>query len=236
MLEVSGVDVSCGRRLVCRDVSLSLDSGVHALVGPNGAGKSSLMSVLATLREPSAGSVTLDGYSRVAERRRLTGFLPQENLPEKSSFGVARFLAYMCWLRKVPTKGREAEVERVLGLARLSDLAGEQIRHLSGGQRRRVGIAAAMVGQPRLLVLDEPSAGLDIAQRSLLTQVVQEAGRDSVVLVSTHIVEDILDSADTVTVMNAGAVLFHGDQFAPSADLAEFERRYLSLVGEAGAA
>lgn len=234
MLQLRGVQVRYGRRVACRDITLRLGSGVHALIGPNGAGKSSLLSVLATLREPASGEVILDQVAESAERRRKTGFLPQENLPEKSSFEVADFLAYMAWLRCVPPAERLDEVARVLAAGRLTNLASEQIRHLSGGQRRRVGIAAAMVGKPRLLLLDEPSSGLDIAQRALLTRVIQESARDSVVVVSTHIVEDILDSADTVTVISSGEVLFHGEDFAPRDDLAAFVQRYLGLVGESG--
>ncbi|MGO4956238.1 ATP-binding cassette domain-containing protein [Luteococcus sp. Sow4_B9] len=230
MLEIDRVTVAYGSTVACQDISLALDTGLHALIGPNGAGKSSLMSVVSTLRRPSSGTIRLDGQSRIAERRLHTSFLPQENLPEKSRFNVADFVRYMCWLRKVPRQATNTEVDRVLECARLTELRDKQLAELSGGQRRRVGIAATLTGQPRLLVLDEPSAGLDIAQRSLLAEVLQEAAREAVVLVSTHIVEDVLDTADTVTVLAHGRILHHGPDFAPPHDLKAFEQRYLALV------
>lgn len=238
-LDLDRVTVRYGHRTAVDAVTAHFTPGLHALLGPNGAGKSSLIRTVATLQKPAAGSVTFGGAASWPDEGpegilRHLGYLPQENLG-KSRFTVREHLAYMAWLRKLPKEETAAEVDRVIGLVRLGDQTDVKIRALSGGMRRRVGIGSALIGRPGLVVLDEPSAGLDVAQRGILRDITREVARDAVVLVSTHIIEDILDAADTVTVIDSGRVVWAGDRagFVPDAapgDLASFEARYLELV------
>ncbi|WP_297006508.1 ATP-binding cassette domain-containing protein [uncultured Corynebacterium sp.] len=238
-LDLDQVTVRYGRRGGARPAvdaaTATFGPGLHALLGPNGAGKSSLIRTIATLQKPSSGSVTFGGSGEIASIRRHLGHLPQENLG-KSRFTVREHFAYMAWLRRLPKAQTEAEVDRVIGLVRLGDRADTKIRALSGGMRRRVGIGSALIGQPGLVILDEPSAGLDVVQRGILRDITREVSRDAVVLVSTHIIEDILDTADTadtVTVIDTGRIVWAGERgaFAPGAapgdpgNLAAFERR-----------
>lgn len=210
--------------------SPGLPVGFHALLGPNGAGKTSLLRAIATLQSTERGSITLDGRP-VRDAREATGFLPQENLG-RSRFTVAEHLAYMCWLRRMPQHRVGPEVDRVLGLIHLSERRDERISALSGGMRRRVGIGSALVGDPALVVLDEPSSGLDVAQRESLTRILTRVAQQAIVIVSTHLVEDVLAHADTLAVMDGGHFQFSGpfDQFSASRDLDEVRERYLSLV------
>ena len=168
-LTVSHLTVSYGRTCAVDDVSWSLGPGFHALLGPNGAGKTSLLTALATLVRPTKGAITLDGREG-KDIRPFLGYCPQDNLG-KSSFTVAQHLEYMCWLRKIPSADTKGEVARILSIIDLEDRAGQPIRALSGGMRRRVAIGSALVGDPALVVLDEPSAGLDIGQREALTKI-----------------------------------------------------------------
>lgn len=228
-LILENVAVRYGKRIAVAGVNWNIGTGFHALLGPNGAGKTSLLRAIATLQRRRSGTILLDGRS-VDENRYRLGFLPQGNLG-KSRFTVQEHLAYMCWLREIPAIRATQEVDRVLELVQLTQRRGDKISSLSGGMRRRVGIGSALVGEPSLVVLDEPSAGLDVAQRDSLTQVLHEVSRQAIVIVSTHIVEDVLDHADTLAVMDQGQFKWAGfyKDFAPLG-LADLRNRYLSLV------
>ncbi len=230
------VSVRYGRKTVVDSVSLTLGPGLHALMGQNGAGKTTLLRTMATLQKPSSGTISLgeavwpDGDVRLL-RRRL-GHLPQDTM-RRSRLTVAEHLSYMCWLRKIPEDKAPAEVDRALDSINLTAERDTRIGALSGGMRRRVGVGSAIIGDPDLVILDEPSAGLDVSQRESLRDITAQIATRAVVVVSTHIVEDILTVADTVTVMKAGTVVTHCPRrdFARDGDLADFERRYLAMVG-----
>ncbi|AXE37472.1 ATP-binding cassette domain-containing protein [Acidipropionibacterium virtanenii] len=228
-LTVDELTVQYRRRTAVDAVSWRLDEGFHALLGPNGAGKSSLLRAIATL-QPASGIVELDGRTGTAIREQL-GYCPQENLG-RSRFTVREHLAYLCWLHRIPDSKTPAEVDRVVELVSLTDRADDRISALSGGMRRRVGIGSALVGRPSLVILDEPSAGLDVAQRESLSAVLQRVAADAITIVSTHIVEDVLDHADTLTVMDQSRFVFSGafDEFAGSRDLEAVRSRYLEMV------
>lgn len=229
-LTVSHLTVSYGRTCAVDDVSWSLGPGFHALLGPNGAGKTSLLTALATLVRPTKGTIALDGREG-KDIRSFLGYCPQDNLG-KSSFTVAQHLEYMCWLRKIPSADTKAEVARILSIIDLEDRAGQRIRALSGGMRRRVAIGSALVGDPALVVLDEPSAGLDIGQREALTKILGAVAGHAITVVSTHLVEDIIDHAQTITVMNSGRFVFDGScgDFSDTRSLDAVRRTYLRLV------
>lgn len=205
-LRVENLSIHYGRKVALHDCDLRLGPGVHALLGPNGAGKTSLLEALATLRKPTSGHVELDGVSGTA-MRPFIGFLPQDNL-KRSAFRVDEYLSYCCWLKKISQADTDQEIQRVLHMCRLEEMAHTKISNLSGGQRRRVGIASCVIGQPKLVLLDEASAGLDPEQRSNLSDIVKEIGTSSIVLTSTHIVEDIVDICDSLIIINRGSLIY----------------------------
>lgn len=207
-LSVESVQVRYGARRAVDDVTWHLEWGIHALLGPNGAGKSSLISAIATLTRPSAGTIRL-GERSGEQLRGHVGYLPQENLG-RSRMTVREHFAYMCWLRMIEGQDAQREIERLLALTGLEDRADARISSLSGGMRRRVGIGSACTGKPPLLLLDEPSAGLDVEQRSALRGIIKQAAGHGVVVISTHILEDVIGLADTVTVMVEGRFQYHG--------------------------
>src|SRR6204780_5412349 len=169
-VRVRGLSRRYGTIRALDGIDLTLERGITGLLGPNGAGKTTLLSILATVSEPDAGSVSVlgldprDGAERVEIRRRL-GYLPQE-LGYHRHFTVAGFLDYIAILKEITDRRRRAdEVARVLAAIGLERRARTRIRTLSGGMRQRLGIAQALLGQPALLILDEPTAGLDPEQR-----------------------------------------------------------------------
>ena len=197
-------------------VGLTLGSGVTGLLGPNGAGKTTLLRILATVLRADGGSVRIlgqDPYAGQAERtevRRRLGYLPQE-LGFPRGFTSFAFVDYLAVLKEWTDKpARHAEVRRVLDLVGLGDLGPKRIRALSGGQRRRVSLAQALLGDPELLLLDEPTTGVDPEQRMSLRRVLSEAGERSTVVLSTHQTEDVSALCDRVVVLDAGRVRFDG--------------------------
>ncbi len=196
-------------------VDLALDRGITGLLGPNGAGKTTLLTVLATVNEPDTGRVSVfgldprDTIERVEIRRRL-GYLPQE-LGYHRHFTVGAFLDYVAILKEVFDKRRRAEeVARVLAAVGLGRSAGKRIRTLSGGQRQRLGIAQVLLGQPDLLILDEPTAGLDPSQRLRFRELLSDLPGDPVIVLSTHQADDVAAICQRVVVLLAGRARFTG--------------------------
>jgi ABC-2 type transport system ATP-binding protein len=196
-------------------VSLDLDRGITGLLGPNGAGKTTLLSTLATVASPDAGRLSVFGLDpsdhgeRVQIRRRL-GYLPQE-LGYHRHFTVAAFLDYVAILKEMTNaRRRHAEIARVLAAVDLQDQARRKIRTLSGGMRRRLGLAQALLGRPELLVLDEPAGGLDPEQRLRFRELLSDLPGDPVVVLATHQVEDVTAICSRVVVLLAGRVRFDG--------------------------
>lgn len=210
-----GVTHSFRSTIAVDDVSIALQPGVTGLLGPNGAGKTTLQRVMATVLPPDSGAVEVLGrdISKLANRtevRRHLGYLPQE-LGFPRGFTAFGFVNYLAILKEWDDKeARYAEVRRVLDAVSLSDVATKKIRRLSGGMRRRLGIAQALLGAPQLLVLDEPTTGLDPEQRANLRSVLSGLGRHSTVLLSTHQTEDVEALCDRVVVMDGGRVIWDG--------------------------
>src|ERR1700677_3493304 len=202
-------------------VDLTLERGITGLLGPNGAGKTTLLSILATISEPDAGRVSVlgldpaDGAERVEIRRRL-GYLPQE-LRYHRHFTVAAFLDYVAILKEITDRRRRAEeVARVLAVTGLEDRARSRIRTWSGGMRQRLGIAQALLGGPELLILEEPTAGLDPEHRLRFRELLSGLPGDPVIVLSTHQADDIAAICPEVVVLLRGQVHFTG----PPAELA----------------
>jgi ABC-2 type transport system ATP-binding protein len=196
-------------------VDLTFGSGITGLLGPNGAGKTTFLRIVATVLAPDSGDVRLlgrvpDTPEQLAEVRRRLGYLPQE-MGFPRGFTAFAFVDYMAVLKEWTERAsRHDEVRRVLDLVDLGSLTTRRISTLSGGQRRRVALAQALLGEPELLLLDEPTTGVDPEQRVTLRQVLSRAGERSTVLLSTHQTEDVAALCDRVVVLDAGQVRFDG--------------------------
>jgi ABC-2 type transport system ATP-binding protein len=213
-VHAAGLQVKAGRHLAVNGLDLSLGTGVHGLLGPNGAGKTTLMRALATVLRPAAGELTLlgqdvtDSRSLRAIRRRL-GYMPQQ-IGFYPRFTVAEFVAHLAWLKEMPNRDVPAAVERAIARVGLADRANSQMRTLSGGMVRRAGMAQAIVNSPDVLLLDEPTAGLDPEQRVSFRALLRDLGADTCVLVSTHLVEDVAAACTDVILMDEGTRVFDG--------------------------
>jgi ABC-2 type transport system ATP-binding protein len=213
-VELAGVEKSFGRTRALAGVTLELAPGITGLLGPNGAGKTTLLRILATVLAPDEGHVRLlgldpsDAEERTDIRRRL-GYLPQEAGLHRG-FTAFEFVDYVAILKEMTERDiRHAEVRRVLDLVGLGDVRGRKIKALSGGMRRRVALAQALLGQPELLLLDEPTAGLDPEQRLRFRELVSAAPHQTVVI-STHQTEDVAALCARVVVLDHGVARFDG--------------------------
>ncbi|MFJ7249156.1 ATP-binding cassette domain-containing protein [Kitasatospora sp. NPDC098652] len=200
-----------GKRAV-DSFSLTLRPGVLGLLGANGAGKSSLMRILATVTRPTSGRVLWEGVDiarRPGPLRRTVGYLPQD-------FGVypqltaREFLAYLAAAKGLRRRSAAARIEQLLDLVNLTGAAGQRLGAMSGGMRQRVGIAQALLNDPALLIVDEPTVGLDPEERLRFGSLLGELGADRIVVLSTHIVPDVAATADRIAVMGGGRLLHHG--------------------------
>lgn len=213
-IEVDRMRAVYRRRAALDDVTLNIGTGVHGLLGPNGAGKTTLMRILATVLRPERGSVRILGRdtSRPAEcryvRRRL-GYLPQ-TFGYYRNFTVNEFVEYCAWLKEVPSSIVPTAVREAVERVGLGDRRNSKLKNLSGGMLRRAGIAQAMVNDPDILLLDEPTAGLDPGQRVDFRRMLRQLGSGGTVLVSTHLVEDVTAVCTRVTLLDGGRVAFTG--------------------------
>jgi len=194
-------------------VDLTIAQGMFGLLGPNGAGKSTLMRTVATLQTPTSGSIVFDGIDVIAEPeklRRTLGYLPQDFgvYPRVSAYDM---LDHMAVLKGISGKGdRRATVERLLNQANLWNVRKKALAGFSGGMRQRFGIAQALIGNPALIIVDEPTAGLDPEERNRFLNLLGEIGDKVVVILSTHIVEDVADLCPRMAVLAEGRILLEG--------------------------
>jgi ABC-type multidrug transport system ATPase subunit len=191
------------------DVCLTLTSGIWGLLGANGAGKTTLMRMIANIMTPTGGTIYYDGTDirKMGEKyRTLFGFLPQD-FGYPHNFTVKDYLEYMAALKDIPVSNTKKKINHLLDVLTLSDVKGKKIAKLSGGMKRRVGIAQAMLNDPEILVMDEPTAGLDPGERVRFRNFISEFSQDRIVLISTHIVSDIEFIATRNAIMKAGKVI-----------------------------
>ncbi|MCA1698803.1 MAG: ABC transporter ATP-binding protein [Actinobacteria bacterium] len=235
-VRVSDLDKRLGRTQALAAVDLALGDGITGLLGPNGAGKTTLLRIVATVLAADAGSVRVlgrdpsDPSERLEIRRRL-GYMPQEPGFYRH-FTAFEFVDYVAILKEMTQRrARHDEVRRVLELVDLADVMQRKIKALSGGMRRRVALAQALLGDPQLLVLDEPTAGLDPEQRLRLRQLLSDLAQDRTVILSTHQTEDVAALCPRVVALHAGSVLFDGTV----RDLAELARGKVWVADERAA-
>jgi len=222
-LKIQGLSKTYANGVKALDnVSLTIPRGMYGLLGPNGAGKSTLMRTLATLQEPDSGSATLgdlDILKQKEEVRRRLGYLPQD-------FGVyprisaEDMLSHIAVLKGV-TNARERKdlVRSMLRRCNLEDVRKKALSGFSGGMRQRFGIAQALLGNPQLLIVDEPTAGLDPGERNRFYNLLSEIGEGVIVILSTHIVEDVMDLCTNMAIIHQGKVLYQGGPDAAIAQL-----------------
>jgi ABC-2 type transport system ATP-binding protein len=213
-VQITDVTRRFGRTEAVGGVSLETGPGVFGLLGPNGAGKTTLLRMMATVVAPSSGGLRLLGrdpgsYAARKEIRRRLGYLPQ-NLGYYPGFTVAEFVEYFALLKEMPPRQVPRAVATAIERVDLGGKARARLRTLSGGMLRRVGIAQAIVNEPELLLLDEPTAGLDPEQRMAFRGLLRDLGQRATVIVSTHLVEDVGAACTQVALMDQGRIVFHG--------------------------
>lgn len=210
-------------------VSVTLEQGVVGLLGANGAGKTTLIRMICGILEPSSGTVSFNGVNAGREEyRAMLGYLPQDfgYYPE---FTARDFLLYFAALKGIPKRQARQRTDELLELVTLQDVAKKKIKTFSGGMKQRLGIAQALLNHPKLLVMDEPTAGLDPKERVKFRNILDTLGEESLVLLSTHIVSDVEHIADEVLMMKDGQLIFKGPWTQEKGDLEAF---YLSQFEE----
>jgi ABC-2 type transport system ATP-binding protein len=246
MLSIRNLSKSYGEVRALRDVSLEIPAGMFGLLGPNGAGKSSLMRTIATLQDPDSGTIVFDGIDVATQKeqiRRTLGYLPQDFgvYPKVSALEMLDHFAVLKGY--VARRERGAVIESLLRQVNLWDVRKRNLGTFSGGMRQRFGIAQALLGNPRLVIVDEPTAGLDPEERNRFLNLLGEIGEQVVVILSTHIVEDVADLCPRMAIISQGQVLMTGEpreainamrgrvwsMLVPKGALAEYEARYSVL-------
>lgn len=213
-VRVRGLVQKFGRTEILHGVDLDVTNGVCGVLGPNGAGKTTLLRTLATVIRPASGTVDLLGFDpanakgRRAIRRKL-GYLPQR-FGYYPNFTVSEFVEYFALLKEVPHREVKPAVIKAIERVDLVEHSDSKLKALSGGMLRRAGIAQAIVNDPELLLLDEPTAGLDPEQRVAFRGLVRELARTSVVVLSTHLVEDVAATCTDIVLLDQGEVIFRG--------------------------
>ncbi|MCL2637372.1 MAG: ATP-binding cassette domain-containing protein [Oscillospiraceae bacterium] len=219
MIVIKDLSKSYGKNKALNNISLDLVNGVYALLGPNGAGKSTLMNILTLSLRADEGKVLwkgasqTDAVSRIEEAgkdyRAVLGYMPQQQGMYDGFRGVD-FLSYIAGLKDIPPKRTKEEVERVATLVNLSDRLRDRISGYSGGMKQRILFASAIIGDPQIIVLDEPTAGLDPKERIRIREIVKSMAGEKIILFATHVVSDIETIADDVILLRKGVVIERG--------------------------
>ena len=225
-IEITALKKSYGENAVLKDISLTIENGMYGLLGRNGAGKTTFMRILSTLLKPSAGKITFDHIplEETEQIRPLIGYLPQEFslYPDMS---VSETMRYLAAISKIPVEIQRERIPNLLQQVNLWDHRKRKVRKLSGGMKRRLGIAQALLNNPKVLIVDEPTAHLDPEERLRFYNLLDEFSSDRIVIVSSHIVADIESVCANVAVLDSGQLLYAGaiDQLAEIARGKVFE-------------
>jgi ABC-2 type transport system ATP-binding protein len=222
-LQIRGVSKTYANGVhALKDVTLTVPAGMYGLLGPNGAGKSTLMRMLATLQEPDSGTIALGGLDVIHQKdeiRQTLGYLPQEFgvYPKVSAESLLDHFAVLKGI--TDRRSRKEVVEALLRKTNLWDVRRQKLGGYSGGMRQRFGVAVALVGDPTLLIVDEPTAGLDPAERVRFLNLLSELGQNSVVLLSTHIVDDVGDLCPRMAIIDHGEILLEAEPLRAVEDI-----------------
>ena len=237
MLEIKKINKSFGAKQALSNVSISLEPGFYGLLGPNGAGKSTLMNILTDNLHPDNGEVLWKGKSifrNNRDYRRILGYAPQQQ-GLYDSFTGRRFLSYMGALKEIKKSVAEEEIERVAALVNLTSRLDDKIKSYSGGMKQRLLVAQALLGKPELVILDEPTAGLDPKERVRVRETLHSLAEDKIILIATHVVSDVESIAREIIILQSGNIVAKGqpeelvERYAPGKTLEEV---YMKLFGE----
>lgn len=247
--EVRHLSKTFGSKKAVRDLSVSLHPGLYGLLGANGAGKTTLMRMLAGVSKPTKGTLAADGQTitNPCQLSGKVGYLPQD-MGYYPEMNAREFLSFMAAVKGIPADMAKVKIEELLKQVNLQEKAGSRIGGYSGGMKQRLGLAQALLDDPEILILDEPTAGLDPKERIRLRNLLSTLSRDKIILLSTHIVSDIDALADEILLMKDGRILLQGDartlcsqlkggvwQICVSADQAvQMEGQYLISKEEPG--
>ena len=210
MIEVENLTKKYNNFVAVKDISFKIEDGdVVGFLGPNGAGKTTTMNMITGYIEPTRGKIIINGFdidSKPNEAKKQFGYLP-ENVPLYNDLTVTEFISFMAELKLVPKSERNKEVKRVIEKAGLLEVKKKLIRNLSRGYKQRVGLAGALVGNPKILILDEPTVGLDPKQVTEIRNFIKELGKDHTILISSHILSEISQMCNKVIILNKGSII-----------------------------
>lgn len=209
MLELKNLTKQYGNKKALNNISLNFSEGIYGLLGPNGAGKSTMMNIITGNIKPSSGKVMWNNKEIASlgpSYRSLLGYAPQQQ-GLYDTFSGRRFLSYMAALKDISKKSMKDEIERVLSYVNLTDSADKPIGTYSGGMKQRILIAQAILGNPKLIILDEPTAGLDPKERVRIRENIKAISEDKIILVSTHVVSDIQSIAKEIILLKDGLIV-----------------------------
>jgi ABC-2 type transport system ATP-binding protein len=211
-LEIKNLTKSYGKKNANNNITLTLENGVYGLLGPNGAGKTTLMKQITTLTKPTSGEIIYNGksiYSIEDEYRGVIGYLPQEFGVYKN-FSAKKFLQYVAALKGIDKREANGKVDELLNLVGLYDVRNKAVGKFSGGMKRRVGIAQVLLNDPKIIILDEPTAGLDPQERTRFRNLLSEISKDKIIILSTHIISDIESIAKETIMIKDGGIIMKG--------------------------
>ena len=238
MIEVRGLTKHFGKTRAVDAVTFDVHAGqVLGFLGPNGAGKTTTMRIITCYLQPTAGSVLVDGLDvtqDAVEVRRRIGYLP-ESAPLYHDMNVFDYLQYITEIRKIPSGKRRAAIRRAVESCALGEVLNKNVGQLSSGFRQRVGLAQAIIHDPEILILDEPTRGLDPNQIVEIRAMIRELGREKTVIFSTHILQEVQAVCDRVMIIDKGKMVFDGSKEEMAYGLAGKERVYLELRGNGNA-
>ena len=210
MIEVKNVTKKYGKTVAVEDISFSINNGeIVGLLGPNGAGKSTTMNILTGYIEQTSGEVTIEGYDTLKKPQKAKqqiGYMP-EGVPLYTDLTVKEFVTYMAELKQVERKTRKEKVEKVIEQTGLKDVENKLTRNLSRGYKQRVSMAGALVGEPKILILDEPTVGLDPKQITEIRNLIKELGKTHTIILSSHILSEVSQICNKVIIINKGKIV-----------------------------
>ena len=213
-LQIKNINKHYGKNHALKNFSFTFENGIYALLGPNGAGKSTLMNIFTDNLRPdkTGGEILWNGTSihkLGKDYRGILGFMPQQQ-ELYSNMTAWDFMGYISALKMLPKKAAAEEIEKALALVELDDVYNKKIGGFSGGMKQRLLIAQTMLGDPKLIIMDEPTAGLDLKQRVIVRKLTEKLGRDRIVIISTHIISDIESIADRIIMIKKGTLIESG--------------------------